>query len=191
MKIILKEGGKTMGMFFLLVIFVLSPVVAFGEEKAVEKQIAEALLPLPDSLRGGATVVVDSTPGNRTVLRNGTNAVICHADTPAPGFAIRCHHKDMDAFFTRTEQLLAEGKSEADLRDTLSAEIKAGKLKVAAGSAEYVLSGPFFEGALPIMAVFLPNATAESTGLSTEPSGYRPWLMWAGTPMAHVMLPGK
>lgn len=180
-----------MAMLLLLVLFLTTTGATLGEEQGTDKQIMEALLPLPDSLRSGATVVFDAAPGKRTVLRTGTNSVVCHADTPAPGFAVRCHHKDMDAFFTRTEQMLAEGKSEAALRDTLSAEIKAGKLKVAAGSAEYVLSGPFFEGALPIMAVFLPNATAESTGLSTEPSGYRPWLMWAGTPMAHVMLPGK
>jgi hypothetical protein len=41
------------------------------------------------------------------------------------------------------------------------------------------------------MAVHLPYATSESTGFSTEPDNYRPWLMDAGTPNAHVMMPGN
>jgi hypothetical protein len=180
-----------MGRFFFLTILLLTPVVAFGQERTAEKQITEAVLPLPDSLRGGATVVLDAAPGKRTVLRKGTNQIICRADAPTPGFTVWCYHKDLEAFVTREEQLTTEGKSVEETRDTLSAEVKAGKVQIVPGGTEYVVTGPTPEQALPIMAVFLPNATAESTGLSTEPNNYRPWLMWAGTPVAHVMLPGK
>jgi hypothetical protein len=41
------------------------------------------------------------------------------------------------------------------------------------------------------MAVFLPNATEASTGLSDKRDHFRPWLMWAGTPFAHIMIPGQ
>lgn len=97
----------------------------------------------------------------------------------------------MDVFFTRVEQLAVTVKSEAELRDALGAEITSGKLKILAGGTVYRLTGTSAHDALPLMAVFLPNATSESTGLSPEPNNYRPWLMWPGTPVAHVMLPGK
>jgi hypothetical protein len=175
----------------LLTVLTLTPLVAFAQEHTADMQITEALLPLPDPLRQSATVVLDATPGKRTVLRKGTNQLICRADTPAPGFEVSCHHKDMDAFFTRVEQLAVTVKSEAELRDLVGAEIKSGKLKMPVGGTVYRLTGTSAHDALPIMAVFLPNATSESTGLSPEPNNYRPWLMWAGTPVAHVMLPGK
>lgn len=125
------------------------------------------------------------------MLRQGTNQLICRADTPAPGFAVYCHHKDMDALFTRLEQLAATGTPEAERRDLAAAEVTSGKLKVLVGGTVYRLIGSSAHTALPIVDVYLPNATPESTGLSAEPNNYRPWLMWAGTPVAHVMLPGK
>ena len=98
----------------------------------------------------------------------------------------------MDAFFTRVEQLAITVKSEAELRDALGTEIKSGKLKMpVGGTVNYALTGRSAHDALPIMGIFVPNATSESTGLSIEPNNYRPWLMWAGTPVAHVMVPGK
>jgi len=47
------------------------------------------------------------------------------------------------------------------------------------------------ERSVPLMAVFFPNMTGETTGLSAELDPYRPWLMWAGTPISHFMIPGK
>ena len=176
---------------FLLLMFVVSPGMALGEESAVEQQIADAVAPLPESLGEGATVVLEPEPGKRTVLREGTNAMMCQADTPAPGFTANCYHKSLDTFLTRWGELAAAGKSEEELRELLNAEVKAGKFQVNAGSVGYSLNGPFREAAIPLMAVYLPNATAESTGLSTEVSHFRPWLMWAGTPLAHIMLPGQ
>lgn len=175
----------------LLFLLVVSPGFALGEEHAVEQQIADAVSALPEPLRAGATVVLEPEPGKRTVLREGTNAMICLADTPAPGFSVSCHHKDDDAYASRFVELYATGKSEAEIRDIISAEVKEGKFTVAAGRVTYSLNGPFQKAAIALMSVAVPNATAESTGLSTEMNHFRPWLMWAGTPLAHVMLPGQ
>lgn len=165
--------------------------VAAEEEKSADQRIAEALLPLPEPLRAGATVVLDREPGKREVLRKGTNHIICRADTPAPGFTVRCHHRDLDALSTRIEELRAEGVSWDRFRDTIDAEIRSGKLKTFAGATRYMLAGSSPVTALPLMEVFLPGATSESTGLPVELSNYRPWLMWAGTAAAHIMIPGK
>ncbi|MEE9281219.1 MAG: hypothetical protein V3V67_13695 [Myxococcota bacterium] len=175
-------------LFVVLIAF--SPALVLAQERA-EQQIREALEPLPPQLRDGTTVVLGQGP-ERRLLREGTNDLICRADSPAPGFMAHCHHKDLDSLFSRMNQLYAQGKSSDEVRDQVSAEIESGELAPPlAGATEYILLGRNLEGALPIMTVSLPNATAESTGLPTERDSYRPWLMWAGTPLAHIMLPGN
>ena len=52
--------------------------------------IAETTLPLPDQLRDGATVVITDGDGNGRVLRQGTNALICSPNGPAPGLQVGC-----------------------------------------------------------------------------------------------------
>lgn len=182
---------KTLTKLLVFVVLVLVPVIVADGEETIDQQIHEALLPLPESLRAGATVVLDSEPGRRKVLRPGDNHIICRANTPAPGFSVVCYHGSADTLFTRSEQLSAEGRSEEESRDILGAEIHSGKLPVVKGAVYYRLAGASPHTALTMMGVFLPNATSESTGLSTEPSNYRPWLMWAGTAAAHIMIPGK
>ena len=46
-------------------------------------------------------------------------------------------------------------------------------------------------GAMPLSVVYIPFATAEETGLSAQPKrAGEPWLMFSGTPKAHIMLMG-
>ena len=56
-----------------------------AEEKSVEQQIAEALMPLPDDLRPGATVIGYDAAGKKVVLREGTSNIMCTADGPEEG----------------------------------------------------------------------------------------------------------
>ena len=42
-------------------------------------------------------------------------------------------------------------------------------------------------GARPLYVVYLPGATPESTGIPAQPAQGRPWLMFPGTPKAHIM----
>jgi hypothetical protein len=44
-------------------------------------------------------------------------------------------------------------------------------------------------GANPLYVLYLPFATAQTTGLSERPSGPgQPWIMHPGEPAAHVMM---
>jgi len=38
-----------------------------------------------------------------------------------------------------------------------------------------------------LFVTYIPFATAATTGLSTKPSETLPWLMFPGTPKAHIM----
>jgi hypothetical protein len=42
-------------------------------------------------------------------------------------------------------------------------------------------------GAKALYVVYIPFATGASTGLAEKPSGTLPWIMFPGTPKAHIM----
>jgi len=42
-----------------------------------------------------------------------------------------------------------------------------------------------------LAVVYIPGATPESTGLSARPRADGPWLMFPGTPKAHIMMVGR
>ena len=51
--------------------------------------------------------------------------------------------------------------------------------------------GPDLDNAVSVTVVFMPFATGAEMGLSEERDFHRPWLMYAGTAFAHVMIPGQ
>jgi hypothetical protein len=81
------------------------------------------------------------------------------------------------------------------------AEVRAKKLAMPTQPASmYQLFGPpgAFDHATGtakqarlLFTVYLPGATTASTGLSAKPAEGTPWLMYPGTPKAHIMLQPK
>lgn len=174
---------------------------ASAQEKPAEQQIGEAILALPESFRADAAVLGFSR-GKLAVIREGANEMICLADTPGDErWQVACYHKDLDPFMARGRELRAEGKSADDRRTIRFAEIEAGDLEMPRyPTTLYVLSGPVgaydaatgeVNGASPRYVLYIPFATQEQTGISTEPSRERIWLMLPGTPGAHIMIPGS
>ncbi len=170
-----------------------SPTLLAAQSAAssAEEQIAEALLPLPEDLSSGAMVVAYDENGTRTVLREGTNGIFCTPnEEPPPAFTVYCRPiatlEAIDAF----HEWLAEGKSMEESFSLLSAAQEAGRLPSPEhGTIWYRVISSDGEEMFLAHAIWIPNATAESTGLSAEPKEEHPWLMLAGTPNAHVMLP--
>ena len=184
------------GVFFLALLLLSSSFLmssmGSAQERSTRQLVSEAVTPLPPGLREGATVVRYTESGEREVLRDGTNGLICRANPAAPPFVVHCYHRELAKFVSRVNQLQAQGKSPVEVQGQVSAEIRDGTLPAhPAGVTEYILTGADFQRAIPIMVVFVPGATSESTGLSSEPDSYRPWLMWPGTPVAHIMMPGQ
>jgi hypothetical protein len=158
-------------------------------------EITQATLPLPEDLRAGATVYkYDPKTGERIVLRKGTNAIEC---TPrgADGFtwcynAVTAPRRDFAA------KLRAQGKSDKEIQEAITEATKAGTLKPAPfGTMSYRLYGKKDRIQL-LWVLSVPGATPESIGVSDgsqrdEAIGGdgRPWLMLAGTPGAHIMIP--
>lgn len=161
-----------------------------------DRDIAAAVAALPEEFRTSATVR-GYRNGALVDLRDGDGPFICLADNPADErFHVACYHESLEPFMARGRMLRAEGHS-ADVDSLRFAEIAAGTLPMPTHPAAlYSLSGDSVSindttgvvtGASPLYVVYIANATAASTGLPTTPMPNSPWLMFPGTPKAHIM----
>ena len=165
------------------------------------QQIAAAVLPLPAELRGGATVMGYREAGKLVVLRAGTNGMHCLAlYVVRPDFHVACYHKGLEPFMARGRELRAQGVTGGQVDSVRFAEIKSGKLKMPAQGSLYAVTakkGGYdaatnnVTGGSRLTVLYIPGATTESTGISSKPRQDGPWLMFPGTPKAHVMMSGK
>jgi hypothetical protein len=174
-----------------VLIALLSVSVGLAAQDAVARLVDEALLALPERLRGGAAVV-RFEDGEQLTLREGTNGVFCRADDPdVRGIAVWCYPESHDAYARRWYQLAAEGQAPGEVDAMIAKEIESGTLEWPDVAVNYNLRGPSLDNALLNTVVFVPFATGESLGIAEERSFSRPWLMNAGTAFAHIMIPGQ
>ena len=141
----------------------------------------------PASISGGATIVQAAADGSMTELRKGTNGWTCMPDSPAtPGPDPMCfdanaakwadawiHHKP-PPHGTVGVMYMLEGGTDASNTDPYATKPTADN--------DWVKTGPH------IMIV------GSKEILAGHPSGAKPdtsvpYVMWAGTPYAHLMVP--
>src|SRR5947209_5194494 len=110
---------------FAAAVVLLSPFApATAGAQSVEDQVAKAVLPLPEDLRAGATVVTyDPATGERKVLRQGTNAIECQPKA-ADGFT-RCYNKALGPRRDLEAKLHAQKKTDQEIQDAVAATTKA------------------------------------------------------------------
>ena len=163
--------------------------------QTVDARVAEALKPLPEDLKAGATVVAyDAASGARQVLRQGTNQIECQPKAE-DGF-VRCYNKILAPRRDLEAKLHAQKKSDAEVAAAVAEGQKAGTIpRPQFGTMSYRYSDdPKRIKLLWVMSV--PNATPESLGVSTTSQrdaalkgAGQPWMMLPGTPGAHIMIP--
>jgi len=182
----------------LLFLLLLSITAVAQTTPAAEDQIASASQAAPEELRAGVAVLGYGADGKLTTLRKGTNDLICLADDPKDNrFSVACYHKDLEPFMARGRELDAQGIKGNERNEKYRwKEIKEGKLSMPKEPRMlYVLSGKGYDAASGKVidaslrwVIYVPFATAESTGLSTKSKRGEPWLMDAGTAGAHIMI---
>lgn len=163
-------------------------------------QIKIAVLAAPADKREAASVYGYNEKGQFISLRKGTNEMICLADDPkVPGLNVACYHQDLEPFMKRGRDLKMEGKTPKEVSDLRDEEVKAGKLQMPKQPATlYVytaiaenydtVTGAVKDGYLRYV-IYIPFATAESTGLPLKPDvPGMPWIMDPGTHRAHIMI---
>lgn len=163
-------------------------------------QIAAAVTPLPPDMREGAAVLGYTALGKPLVtLREGKNDMICLAPDPsASSFHAACYHKAMEPFMARGRALRAQGITGGRVDTVRFAEVKSGKLAVPKQpSMLYQIFGGSFDsvtakatGGQSLFVTYIPFATPATTGISATPSDHTPWIMFPGTPKAHIMYAG-
>jgi hypothetical protein len=164
------------------------------EPGATQAEVDTALLALPANLRNGATVVKWKPDHTYTVLRKGTNHLVCFDRSGFPlqqPFSVVC--TSLTNLAREKQNLEAEATGDRKKSEALlAAEEKAGtRVKPEYGSVWYHLMGPNREQAHEHVTIAMPNATTQSTGLPDNPQMGGVWLMDAGTTGAHIMTPGE
>jgi hypothetical protein len=163
-------------------------------------QIKTALLAAPPDQRQNETVLGYDQSGKLVTLQKGTGNLVCLCDDPKEkGIKVACYSVKLEPFMARGRELIAAGKTEAEKHEIRKQEVESGKLKMPdVPSFLYVLTGTeenynkttgdLKDGNFRYV-IYMPYATAESTGLPTKPFvPGMPWLMDAGTYGAHVMI---
>lgn len=188
-------------LIFLVVFYQLCSAT-FSQSKipAPEVQIRLALLSAPEDRRDGATVYGYSPAKAFTLLRKGTNELICLADDPdQSGFSAACYHKDLEPFMQRGRDLKKQGKSSDEIFKIREQEVKSGKLPMPKQPTTlfvYSASKDDFDSTSSVVkngylrsVIYIPYATAETTGLPLKPAAPGlPWIMHPGTHGAHIMI---
>ena len=176
------------------------PVLAQAPLPSPKSQIKAAVLAAPAEQRTEATVYGYDEAGEIVLLREGSNELICLADDPTQeGFSAACYHRDLQPFMERGRALKAAGKSSEEIFDIREEEVKAGTLPMpeqpsslfvySASPEKYnAETGEVTDGRFRYV-VYIPYATAESTGLPLSPEAPgMPWIMDPGTHRAHIMI---
>jgi hypothetical protein len=163
--------------------------------KRVDDPIEQALLPLPDSLKDGATVVsYDPETGARNVLREGTNVIECQTRNPETMF-IRCYHEQRGPEYDLRAKLGAQGMSNEDI----GAEVEAARAAGTIPPRPFALDYRVYEDDDRIKYLWIlrmPDTMSEDLGMPTGSQRDSslagqglPWMMREGTPNAHLMIP--
>lgn len=149
--------------------------------------IKSAMAAAPESVAKDATIMSMDDKGNMKTLRMGTNQFTCMPDGPSPGVDPMCldksgmewamaliGHKDPPAGKIGFGYMLMGG-SDASNTDPFATEPKAGQ--------PWVDTGPH---------VMVLNSKGRMEGYPTTPDNPKaPYVMFAGTPYEHLMIPVK
>ncbi len=120
---------KAISLFSLLLL--MSPTLWAQNVPSADSQIKTAVLAAPEEFREGAKVYGYDSNGEWTVLREGSNEMVCIASDPKrEGFSASCYHKDLEPFMERGRELSKEGKAFQEIFDIREKEVKDGKLEM-------------------------------------------------------------
>ncbi len=162
--------------------------VAGQDDAAAEAKIEEAMSAGPSSLSANATILdweIDDA-GNLVVLREGSNGWFCVPDDPnTPGLDPMCFDQTwmdwVQAFVTGEEPntqvvglaYMLHGGSDASNTDPFATGPEEGN--------EWITS--------PAHVMLIVPGDLDQSIFSTDPHSGGPWIMWAGTPFEHIMMP--
>jgi len=159
---------------------------SLGRDAAARIRSAESAA--PPAIASSAAVLEwpEADAAAPAVLRNGSNGWVCFPDNPmTPGQDPMCMDEVWQALFdawSRHAPFVAKGVGTAYmLGGGADASMTDPFLTEPAAGHDWVISGPH------VMLVVPPSRSG--TGPLTYQTDGGPYLMWAGTPYEHIMMP--
>lgn len=180
----------------VLTLCAFSLAAAFPAAQSAEEELERALMAAPPALRADAMVIKLDSGGDYTVLREGSNDLICwdRSDEPGRAFSVQCTSAANLARVQQNRAFSMSGKTADEIRAMREEAEADGSREVSAfGSVYYTLNGADADSASMHITIAVPFADGESTGLPEQGSYTRAgsWVMEAGTSAAHIMIPGR
>ena len=166
-------------------------VITFFPQKALaatdSEMIASAMAAAPKPIAQGATIVAMDDKGSTRTLRPGTNGFTCMPDNPTtPGIDPMC----LDANAMEWAHAWMGHKQPPD---------KIGFIYMLAGGSDASNTDPYAKGPVTgnhwistrahVMVVGPAAKTMVGYPKGADPDATKPYVMWAGTPYEHVMIP--
>jgi hypothetical protein len=181
-----------------LLVVVVTGTLAFGLARAApvagqddadtQAKIESAMAAGPSAITKDATILDSEmdADGKFVVLREGTNGWTCVPDAAGtPGTDPMC----LDKTWMGWLEAIATGKEPntqvVGLAYMLNGGSDASNIDPAATAPE---AGNEWITSPPHIMVIMPGAI-DQTVFSTDPLSGGPWIMWAGTPYEHIMMP--
>tara|TARA_B100000029_G_C17124188_1_gene796339 strand:+ start:91 stop:645 length:555 start_codon:yes stop_codon:yes gene_type:complete len=170
----------------------LTPLTAQAQRAEIEK----ALLAAPPTMRENAMVIKMAADGSHTVLREGSNGLMCwdRSDEPNRTFSVQCSSEENLERVKQNRAFNMSGGTPEEIRAMRDAAEADGSRKESKfGSVYYTLNGEDAESASLHLTIAVPHATEATLGLPEQGSYTLPgsWIMEPGTTSAHIMLPGQ
>jgi hypothetical protein len=154
------------------------------------KLIASAESAAPKAVAMGATIVAMEAGGKTRVLRRGTNGFTCMPDDPStPGPDSMCFDKASGAWIEAMMKHKAPPAGKVGFMYMLAGGTDASNTDPFAakptGANHWIKTGPH------VMIVGGDAAFYDTYPKSADPDTKSPYVMWAGTPYQHLMVPVK
>lgn len=160
-----------------------TPVHRQGTDK--EALIKSALAAAPADIAKGAAVIAPGPDGKMVQLKAGTNGFTCLPDQPeTPGKDAMC--LDPQAMIW-AQSWMAHDPAPKNTAPGVAYMLTGGSDISANDPWAKIVPGQKFVESPPHWMIMWPF-TAKETGFSTTPSKKGTWIMFAGTPYAHLMI---
>jgi hypothetical protein len=170
--------------FFALLLLTLSPGPGKSANETKVDKIKRAISAGPPQITQGAQIVEMDAKGNTTVLREASNGWTCFTGRPGvPGDNAEC---DDAAAMQWNADWMAHKKP---------TNTQPGITYMFAGGTDWSASDPYAISGTPINEpphwMIMWPFDPKTTGLPDKVKMTGTWIMWAGTPYAHLMINQK
>jgi hypothetical protein len=168
--------------------------VATSAYAQANPEVDKALLAAPRNQREATTVIKWKADGSYDTLKAGTNNLVCYDQSGQPTeqpFSVQCTGKANLDRVKQNKQFEMEADREKRTAAIAAADKDGSRIKPEYGSVFWTFSGKDQETARLHMTIATPGATTASTGLPDHNKMGGAWIMGAGTPGAHIMIPGS